>query len=95
MGFQEVWFEGSLRSDGSVTAHLWAQEKLARVDGTGGRDGTDEGSIRGPRGPKKKDVDIWTICEAINTSVTPSKFYIDILTGGVVRWQGKNGVVDI
>ena len=32
------WLEGSLRPDGSVSAHLWAQEKLARVDGwTDGR----------------------------------------------------------
>ena len=30
-------FEGSLRPGGSVSAHLWTQEKLAR-DGTGGRE---------------------------------------------------------
>ena len=42
-----VW--GSLRSDSSVTAYLWTQEKLRRrVDGRTGI----EGSIRGPRGPK-------------------------------------------
>ena len=30
---KNVWFEGSLRSDGSVTAHLKTQEKLLRTGG--------------------------------------------------------------
>ena len=51
MGFSEnVRFEGHLRPDGSVTAHLWTQEKLLR---TGRVDGEIEGSTRGPRGPKE------------------------------------------
>ena len=49
-------FEGSLRPDGSVSAHLWTQEKLLR---TGGQvDGEIEGSTRGPRGPKNENLKI-------------------------------------
>ena len=54
---ENIWFEGYLRSDGSVTAYLWTQEILLQ---TGGRDGTDgqvTGSTRGPRGPKKQTKD--------------------------------------
>ena len=48
---KNVWSEGSLRSDGSVTAYQWTQEKLARGDG---REGTGiKGSIRGPCRSKK------------------------------------------
>ena len=30
---ENIWFEGSLTFDGSVTAYLWTQEKLLRTDG--------------------------------------------------------------
>ena len=30
---ENIWFEGSVRPDGSVSAHLWTQENLLRVDG--------------------------------------------------------------
>ena len=49
MGFQKIY---TIWGVGSASAQLWTQEKLLRVDGrVDGR--TDEGSIRGPRGPKK------------------------------------------
>ena len=48
---ENVRFEGYLRPYGSVTAHLWTQEKLLRTDGW-----TDGGSIRGPSGPKNGHV---------------------------------------
>ena len=47
-------FEGSLRPDGSVSAHLWTQEKLAQTGGW--VDGEIEVSTRGPRGPKNGTV---------------------------------------
>ena len=57
---ENIWFEGSTRSDCRVTAYLWTKEKLL-PDGTGERtDGEIEGpknrgEIEGPknRGPKK------------------------------------------
>ena len=51
---ENIWFEGSLRSDGSVTAYLWTQEKLLEVDGTG--EIIAIGSTTGPRGPENHPV---------------------------------------
>ena len=38
-----------------------------RADGTGGRDGTDRGSVRGPRGPKN----MITIEDSIGSEMKP------------------------
>ena len=50
---ENIWFEGSPRSDGLVTAYRWTKEKFV-PDGAGElTDGGIEVSTRGPRGPKK------------------------------------------
>ena len=67
---ENIWFEGSLRSDGSVRAYLWTQEKLLRVDGTG----EIIGSTTGPRGPENHPVYSYYCWKGAHHTTGPTHF---------------------
>ena len=68
---ENIWFEGSLRSDDIVTDR--SQEKFAVI---GGRRVEIEGSTRGPRGPKKNKIKLKPLHCNFVTQGPPSGYSI-------------------